>query len=144
MPVVAGLSIYRTALADASITKITILSRREMPSWAVLPPNAASKTNFIIQSDFRTYTPELARELAAHDACVWALGKSAVGMSEKDYTEVTLEYPLALLSALKEGGVSEGRQADKPFRFVFISASSADPKLKSPQMWARVKVSFVA
>lgn len=140
----AGLSIFRAALADASITKITVLTRREMPSWAVLPPNASSKADFVIQTDFRTYTPDLARKLAAHDACVWALGKSAVGMNEKDYTELTLEYPLALLNALKEGGVSEGRQADKPFRFVYISGENADPEMKSSQMWARVKVHFMA
>lgn len=111
-----------------------------MPSWAVLPPNASAKTDFVIQPDFHTYTSELARKLATHDACVWALGKSAAGISEKDYTELTLDYPLALLKALKEGGVGEGRQADKPFRFVYISGELADPKMKSSQMWARVKV----
>lgn len=135
-----GLNIYRAALTDPSITSVTLLLRREMPSWAVLPPNAAEKTTTIIHTDFASYPPEVASRLAQHDACIWALGTSASGVSEADYTRVTYEYPLALVKALKEAGVGNDRSADKPFRFVYFSGEMADPTEKSGQMWARVKV----
>lgn len=116
---------------------MTLLTRRAVPSWAKLPPNATEKTEVILQSDFKTYSPDLARRLADHDALIWALGKSAIGMSEADYTELTYEYTLAAARALKEAGAGK---PDKPFRFLFISGDGADPTGKSGQMWARVKV----
>jgi len=136
---VAGLAVYRAAVADSAVTHITILSRRPIPSWAVLPPDAPEKTTVIIHNDFLVYPPDLAKRLAANDACVWALGKTAVGMGEKEYTEMTYGYPMAALRALKEAGVGEGRAEDSPFRFVYISGEQADPTGKSSQMWARVK-----
>ncbi|KAL4252993.1 NAD(P)-binding domain superfamily protein [Abortiporus biennis] len=136
---VAGLNIYRAAVSDPSITSITLIMRREMPSWAVLPPNASDKTTTIIQKDFNTYTPELASQLAKHDAVIWALGTASQGVNEADYTRITYEYPMALAKALKEGGVTERRMEGNPFRFVYISGESADPTEKSWQMWARVK-----
>ncbi|KAI0711500.1 hypothetical protein C8Q76DRAFT_797787 [Earliella scabrosa] len=133
---VAGLAIYRAALNDPAVQHVTLLTRRAVPEWAKLPPNAADKTETILHSDFKTYPPDLARRLAEHDALIWALGKSAVGMSEADYTELTYEYTLAAARALKDAGAGS---ADKTFRFLFISGELADPTGKSSQMWARVK-----
>lgn len=136
----AGLNVYRAALQDPTITSITLLMRREMPSWAELPANASQKTETIIQQDFLSYSPDVASTLAQHDACIWALGKSARGMSEADYTVITYDYPMALLRAIEEAGVGKDRPADKPFRFLYFSGELADPTGKSGQMWARVKV----
>ena len=116
--------------------------RREFPSWAVLPPNAAEKTTTVIHKDFTSYPPELALSLASHDACIWAMGKSVRGMSEKEYTLLTHEYPMAALRSLRDAGVGKNRDADKPFRFIYVSGEHADPTEKSMQMWARVKVYF--
>ncbi|OCH93948.1 hypothetical protein OBBRIDRAFT_832254 [Obba rivulosa] len=135
---VAGLAIYRAALNDPVVTAVTILSRRALPSWAELPANASSKTEVILHDDFTTYSPELARRLAEHDACIWALGKASAGMSEPDYTRLTYEYPMSAARALKHAGVGAGRAQD-PFRFVYISGAAADPTEKSIMMWARVK-----
>ncbi|KAI0747112.1 hypothetical protein C8Q80DRAFT_1105707 [Daedaleopsis nitida] len=133
---VAGLAIYRAALNDPDVQHVTLLTRRAVPSWAELPPNAAEKTEIVLHTDFKTYAPDLAARLASHDALIWALGKSAMGMSEEAYTELTYEYTLAAARALKDAGAGS---ADKPFRFVFISGELADPTGKSRQMWARVK-----
>ncbi|KAI0777385.1 hypothetical protein BD413DRAFT_468185 [Trametes elegans] len=133
---VAGLAIYRTALSDSTVNKITLLTRRSVPAWAKLPPNAEEKTETIIHTDFKNYPPELAQRLAQHNGLIWALGRSAVGMSEKAYTELTYEYTMAAARALKEAGAGSPEQ---PFRFVFISGENADPSGKSGQMWARVK-----
>ena len=117
-----------------------MLSRRPVPDWAVLPPNAAEKTTTIIHKDFLTYPPDLAKQLAQADGLVWALGRSVVGMTEQEYTEMTHDYLLNAAKALKDAGVGEGRDEGKPFRFVYVSGESADSTGKSSQMWARVKV----
>jgi hypothetical protein len=114
--------------------------RREMPSWAVLPSNASSKTGTIVHNDFKSYDADLASRLAQHDACLWAMGKSVRGMTEEHYTTMTHDYPMALLTALRDAGVGKDRPADKPFRFLYWSGELADSK--SNQMWARVKVRF--
>ncbi|PCH44850.1 hypothetical protein WOLCODRAFT_124211 [Wolfiporia cocos MD-104 SS10] len=136
---VAGLSIYRAALADPAISHITVLSRRPIPSWAVLPSDASSKTTTILHTDFLTYPPDLAKRLAENDACVWALGKSAVGMSEEEYTTMTHGFLMAAVRALHDAGVGEGREEGNSFRFVFISGESSDQTEKSQMMWARIK-----
>ncbi|KAH9887271.1 hypothetical protein C8Q73DRAFT_713402 [Cubamyces lactineus] len=133
---VAGLAIYRAALSDSSVQKVTLLTRRPVPSWAKLPPNAEEKTETIIHKDFKSYPSDLAQRLAEHDGLVWALGRSAVGMSEEEYTELTYGYTMAAARALKEAGAGT---PERLFRFVFISGELADPTGKSRQMWARVK-----
>ncbi|KZT10235.1 uncharacterized protein LAESUDRAFT_416755 [Laetiporus sulphureus 93-53] len=124
---------------DPSITRITLLSRRPIPPWAVLPSDASSKTTLIQHDDFTKYPPEVARQLAENDACIWALGRSAIGMNEEDYTRMTHTFTMSAVRALKEAGVGEGREEGKPFRFVFISGGLADQTEKSWMMWARVK-----
>lgn len=135
--VAAGLATYRAALNDPDVEHITLLTRRAVPSWAKLPPNAAEKTEVVLHSDFKTYPPDLAARLASHDAFIWALGKSSAGMSEEEYTELTLGYTLAAARALKDAGAGS---AEKPFRFVYISGELADPTGESRKMGARVKV----
>ena len=134
------MNIYRAAVGDPAISSITLLSRRELPSWAVVPANASQKTTTILHKDFTSYTPELASRLTQHDACVWAIGKSSLGVSEAEYTSYTYDAPMAFLKALRDADVGKGRDKDKPFRFLYYSGSHADPTEKSRQMWARVKV----
>ncbi|CCM03997.1 uncharacterized protein FIBRA_06154 [Fibroporia radiculosa] len=142
---VAGLAIYRAALADPVINHITLLTRRPVPSWASPPPDAANKTTTILHNNFLSYPQEVARRLAENDACIWALGKTSSGMNEQEYTKITHGYTLAAAQALKDAsaGDGEGRSAQKPFRFVFIvfiSSELADPAAASYMpMFTRVK-----
>ncbi|OJT15658.1 hypothetical protein TRAPUB_5486 [Trametes pubescens] len=133
---VAGLAAYRAALVDPAIDGVTLLTRRPVPSWAKLPPQAVAKTNTILHQDFKTYPADLAQQLAEHDGLVWALGKSSVGMSEEQYTELAYNYTLSAARALKEAGAGS---EEKPFRFVYVSGEHADPTGESRQAWARVK-----
>ena len=64
---IAGLAIYRAALADPAVQRVTLLTRRPLPSWAELPANATEKTEVILHSDFKTYPPDLARRLATEN-----------------------------------------------------------------------------
>jgi len=135
----AGLNIYRAALTDSTIDHITLLLRRDMPSWAVLPSNAPTKSTTIIHTDFTSYSPDLVSKLVQHDACIWTLGVSAAGKNETDFTRVTYNYPMAMVQALKEGGAGMGRPVDKPFRFVWFSGASADETERCLSMSPRVK-----
>ncbi|KAH9849052.1 hypothetical protein C2E23DRAFT_870931 [Lenzites betulinus] len=133
---VAGLAAYRAAVVDSAVDGITLLTRRPVPTWAKLPPQAAQKTTTILHQDFKTYPPDLARQLAENDALVWALGKSSMGMSEEQYNELTYEYTMAAARALKDAGAGS---PERPFRFVFVSGEHADPTGESRQAWARIK-----
>ena len=75
--------------------------------------------------------------IAQHDACIWALGISAVGMSEAKYTEITVGYFKSFLDVLKEKAAGT---EESPFRVVFVSGKGADPTEKSRVLFARVKV----
>lgn len=136
----AGLAIYRTALADPFVRHITLLSRHPLPSWAVLPEDAPSRTTMIMHNNFLKYPPDVARQLAAHDACIWALGKMSVGMTEVQYTELTHGYTMAAVWALCDVSAGEDKEGE-PFCFVYISGEGAD---QSDSRWlplfSRVKV----
>ena len=133
----AGFAAYLAALADPSVSYITLLLRREIPSWANLPSNATEKSKTVIVNDFAQYPEEVISQIADHDGCVWALGKSVKGLSEEEYLKIHLEFPLAAVEALKKAGVGS---AEKPFNFVYVSGGGADPSQKSMFMWARGKV----
>lgn len=133
----AGFAAYLAALADPSVSYITLLLRREIPSWANLPLNASEKSKTIIVKDFAQYPEEVISQIADHDGCVWALGKAANGLSEEEYIEIHVGFPMAAVEALKKAGVGS---ADKPFSFVYVSGGGADPSQKSVFMWARGKV----
>jgi len=141
----AGLGVLRVLLSDNSVSHVTYLGRRPLPPWVVLPGGTSAtdkspthpKLFTIEHKDFLTYPPALKEKLAEHDACIWALGTSSVGMSEEKYTEITVGYFDALLDTLKETGVGT---AESPFRVVFISGMGADSKEASRTLFERVKV----
>ncbi|KIJ66212.1 hypothetical protein HYDPIDRAFT_109198 [Hydnomerulius pinastri MD-312] len=130
----AGMQIFRQAVNDASVTKITLLSRRALPPWVDLPQT--NKTEVIVIPDFLNYPPELPALLAEHDACIWALGTSSVGLTEEQYTRITHDYTLAFANQIKD--ITKTRVGD-PFRLVFISGESADQSEKGRLMFTRIK-----
>ena len=70
-------------------------------------------------------------DLAGYDACFYCLGVTSAGMSEADYTRVTLDYAVSVgqtLSRLNPG-----------MTFIFVSGASTDSTERGRTMWARVK-----
>jgi len=132
----AGFAAYLAALADPSVSYITLLLRREVPAWANLPSNATDKSKTIIVKDFSQYPEDVISQIADHDGCVWALGKSVKGLSEEEYMKIHVDFPLAAIEALKKAGVGN---TEKPFNFVYVSGEGADPSQKSMFMWSRGK-----
>ena len=141
----AGLGILRSLLADNGVSQVTYLGRRPLPPWVVLPGGTSAdgaspthpKLSTIEHKDFLTYPPAIQEMIAQHDACIWALGISASGLSEAKYMEITDGYPSAFLDVLRDKAVGT---AGSPFRFVYISGKGADLTEKSRILYSRVKV----
>jgi hypothetical protein len=102
-----------------------------------IPEN--DKTEVIVLKDFLDYPSDLPAHLVGHDACIWALGKSSVGLSDEEYTRITYDYTMHFVNVLQEAlaGTKDKRE---PFRFVFISGEGADPSGKSNLKFAKIKV----
>lgn len=63
-------------------------------------------------------------------------------MLEKDYTNLTWKYPMALLQAWKDAGASKGREG-RPFSFAYISGKELIYKEGThPQVKVRVQFRF--
>ncbi|KAI0263106.1 hypothetical protein BC834DRAFT_335419 [Gloeopeniophorella convolvens] len=140
----AGLATLRALLSDSAVTHVTVLGRRRLPSWIVLPGGSASdisspthpKLTSITHEDFKHYPAELQTTIAGHDACVWALGTSSLGMSEAAYADVTVGFLDTFLDILKAYSVGS---PEHPFRVVFVSGQNADREQKDKVMFRRVK-----
>jgi uncharacterized protein YbjT (DUF2867 family) len=66
-----GAAVLDNMLAQESISRISILSRRP-----VAMAEGHSKAHVILHHDFATYEPALLAELNDAQGCVWALGVS--------------------------------------------------------------------
>jgi uncharacterized protein YbjT (DUF2867 family) len=78
-----------------------------------------------VHRDFTDFSP-IAGKLAGHDACLFCLGVSSVGMSEADSRHVTYDFTLAAAKLL----------AGPTMTFVYVTGTGTGGK----SMWARVKL----
>lgn len=125
----AGSAILAECLASPAIAKVSILSRRPV-TFAEANP----KANVIIHSDYSSYPPSTLEQIRGATGCIWAQGKSSVGMQTDEYTALTHDWPLAAANAMADLP-NDGEK----FKFVYISGEGADPTEKSSQMFGRVK-----
>lgn len=110
---------------------MTILTRRPLPPHVV---SQHPKLRVVLHDDFARYDSPLVDSLEGYAGVVWALGKSANGMGEKEYEVLTKDYALAAAKALAPIGT-----ADKKFVFAFLSGQGADQQEKSRMMFGRIK-----
>lgn len=125
----AGSAILAECLASPAVAKVSVLSRRPV-SLAEANP----KANVIVHSDYSTYPSSTLEQLRGATGCIWAQGKSSVGMQTDEYTTLTHDWPIAAANAMAE----LPKQGEK-FTFVYISGEGADPTEKASQMFGRVK-----
>jgi uncharacterized protein YbjT (DUF2867 family) len=129
-----GSAVLAQLLHSSTITRVSILSRRPIAAT-----EGHKKANVIIQSDYSTYPQSVIDQLQDADGCIWAQGKTSVGMAEKEYTELTHDWPLAAAKAfggMKGKDLSSG---DGRFNFVYVSGEGADQTQKARAMFGRVK-----
>ena len=122
----AGAAVLAYALKSPSIARVSVLSRRPVKLAENEP-----KARVIIHKDFDNYPPDVLDQLKGATGCVWAQGISSRGMSEADYTKITLDYPCAAAKAFSTLG-------DK-INFIYMSGEGASSTEKSSMMFGRVK-----
>lgn len=122
----AGAAVLAYALKSPSIARVSVLSRRPVKLAENEP-----KAHVIIHKDFENYPPDVLDQLKGATGCVWAQGISSRGMSEADYTQITLDYPCAAAKAFSTLG-------DK-INFVYMSGEGASSTEKSSMMFGRIK-----
>jgi hypothetical protein len=125
----AGDGILKAALASPDIRQIHVITRR--PTARIEQGVAAGKVRMILHQDFLDYSA-IEEPLATVDAVYWALGISSLGVDEKTYGTIHVDYPASFVS--KWLSVSE-----KP-AISFHYISSSDISDDSTAMWAREKV----
>lgn len=125
-----GSAVLAQLLHSTTITRVSILSRRP-----IVAAEGHQKANVIIQSDYSSYPQSVIDQLQGADGCIWAQGKSSVGMTEKDYTELTYDWPLA---AAKAFGGMKGPSSER-FNFIYVSGEGADQTQKARAMFGRIK-----
>lgn len=118
-----GQGTLKACLADARIQQVTSIGRR---STGTVHP----KLREVLVADVGDLQP-VAADLAGHDACLWCLGVSSLGMDEAAYRKITYDYTLDAAHRLAA--------LDPQLAFVYVSGAGTDSTQRGRSMWARVK-----
>jgi len=125
----AGDGILKAALASSDIEKIHVVTRRATPR--IEEGVASGKVQMTLHKDYLDYTA-LHGQIAEVDAVYWAIGISSLGVDEKTYGMIHVDFPMQFVAAWSS--VSE--KPDISFHYI----SSSDISEDSSAMWAREKV----
>lgn len=125
----AGDGILQAALADPGIQTIHVITRRVTPR--IEAGVAAGKVQVTLHTDYLDYSG-LKGQLAELDAVFWALGTSSVGVDEKTYGMIHVDFPARFVEAWLSASARPG--------ITFHYLSSSDISEDASMMWAREKV----
>lgn len=125
----AGDGILKAALASPDIGSIQVVTRRSTPR--IEQGVTEGKVRMTLHQDYLDYS-DLGEILAPLDAVYWAIGTSSVGMDEKTYGMIHVDFPVAFVSEW----LSVSNRPGRSFHYISSSDISAD----SSMMWAREKV----
>jgi hypothetical protein len=125
----AGDGILKAAIASVDIQTIHVFTRRATPRME--EGVASGKVRMTLHSDYLDYSAIL-DQITVVDAVYWAIGTSSVGVDEKTYGMIHVDFPMQFVASWL--GVSE--RPDISFHYI----SSSDISEDSKAMWAREKV----
>ena len=125
----AGDGILKAALASPDIRKIHVITRRSTPR--IEQGVASGKVQMTLHQDYLDYSA-IEGSIVEVDAVYWALGISSLGVDEKTYGTIHVDYPASFVSKWLS-------LSDKP-AISFHYISSSDISEDSTAMWAREKV----
>lgn len=125
----AGDGILKAALANPDIGKIHVITRRATPR--IQQGIAAGKVRMTLHRDYLDYAA-VHEQIAQADAVYWAIGISSIGVDEKTYGRIHVDFPARFVA--EWSSVSE--KPDISFHYI----SSSDISEDSKAMWAREKV----
>ena len=125
----AGDGILEAALANPVIGKIHVITRRVTPRME--EGESSGKVRITLHDDYLDYTA-VRGQIAEADAVFWAIGISSVGIDEKTYGTIHVDFPMRFV----EEWLSSSEKPDISFHYI----SSSDISEDSSAMWAREKV----
>ncbi|HNP36323.1 MAG TPA: hypothetical protein PKK10_10755 [Woeseiaceae bacterium] len=125
----AGDGILKAALANADIGEIHVITRRATPR--IEAGVASGKVKMTMHQDYLDYSA-LHAQLAKLDAVYWAIGTSSVGLDEKTYGRIHVDFPVQFVRQW----LALSDKAETSFHYISSSDISADSRM----MWAREKV----
>jgi len=125
----AGDGILKAALADPAIAKIHVITRRATPR--IEEGIASGKVQMTLHMDYLDYSA-VHEQIAEADAAFWAIGISSVGVDEKTYGMVHVDFPVQFVREW----TSVSDKPDISFHYI----SSSDISEESTAMWAREKL----
>ena len=125
----AGDGILKAALASPDIEKIYVITRRATPR--IEEGVAAGKVQMMQHMDYLDYSAVL-EKIAEVDAVYWAIGISSVGVDEKTYGMIHVDFPMQFVAAW----TSVSEKPNVSFHYI----SSSDISEDSSAMWAREKI----
>jgi hypothetical protein len=125
----AGDGILKAALASSDIGKIHIVTRRVTPR--IQAGIDAGKVEMLIHQDYLDYASIIDR-LAYVDAVYWAIGISSLGVDEKTYGMIHVDFPMQFVQEWNR----VTNKSDASFHYI----SSSDISVDSSAMWAREKI----
>jgi uncharacterized protein YbjT (DUF2867 family) len=124
-----GEGVLEAVLHDPDVRAVHVVTRRRTP--ALDAAAAAGRATLWEHADFLDYAT-LAPMLAEVDAVYWALGTSALNVSDDEYSRIHVDYPVHFVNAWL---AARGRQ--RPMSFHLVSGSGASRR--SWFHWAREK-----
>ena len=124
-----GDGILKASLADTGIEKIHVITRRLTPR--IEEGVAQGKVQVTLHQDYLNYSA-IEAQIADIDTVFWAIGISSVGVDEKTYGMIHVDFPARFLETWLP--LTEGRETS--FHFI----SSSDISEESDTMWIREKI----
>ena len=125
----AGDGILEAALSSPDVRRIHVITRRLTPR--IESGVASGKVVATLHQDYLDYTA-VHDQVAAASAVFWAIGTSSVGVDEKTYGRIHVDFPVRFVREW----LSVSRVPEISFHYISSSDISADSRM----MWAREKV----
>jgi len=125
----AGDGILKAAMKSSDIEEIHVITRRVTPRME--QGIKSGKVQVTLHKDYLDYSA-VTDQLAEIDAVYWAIGINSLGVDEKTYRMIHVDFPVKFVEAWS--GVSQ--KNDIAFHYI----SSSDISDESTAMWAREKV----
>lgn len=125
----AGDGILKAALASPDIQKIHVITRRATPRME--EGIASGKVQVTRHEDYLDYSAVL-DQITDVDAVYWAIGTSTVGVDERPYGIIHVDFPMHFIASW----ILVSEKPDISFHYISSSDLSEDSRI----MWVREKL----
>ncbi|MFT6957361.1 MAG: hypothetical protein ACJAYC_002371 [Halieaceae bacterium] len=123
-----GDGMLKAAIEDPDVEKIYVVTRRTTPR--VEAGVASGKVVLRMHQDYTDYN-SLSEELKEVNTVLWGLGASSIGMDDKMYTWIHVDFPVAFIKAWLAS------RTEAPMSFHSVTGKGTDPN--GSAHWAREK-----